>query len=943
MGLGTAFAEDSIKFKRASTAYDHDGVLYAEDEYITRDFIIASKPVIAADDSHPPHASNFFNACETTNYLWGIYGYQLYKKVKSGGNWTAVTGVTGGCAWSDSGQRLVILNGQSSGKYTKDEGQTWNAVQTMPVWSNNVSNPYQSRWAAWKGDIVCLGEYDASGYYTGKKIWRSTDAGANWTTELDTEFKGHFHALGYHAATNKWVAFRGDGLMKQVWTSVDNGETWQQVTFDCGIPQDQPMSAIDYGDPRYLLCGSDQYGGVFKYDMIDDKFVSCSTEYILLRASQEAEPYCMYLHNEVLYVFPYDSSNQTYHRGVIYISTDYGATFSPWYQFYNGPAGNAEQRGVRFLSGLAQGKVYCNFQIDGVGRTNNTVQLPAKTAKRTFVLVEAAIDNKWEDDNVSHFINNADAFTVFNNSTKTYQNSGGLIGDKKSVNFTKAVPTDNVSGGHRITAGSENIDGTRYFGRIYVKGDTGPIFLITNLCHYLGAYAGNNYLYGLYDSEYVEVLVATDKMYGLGSTNKSFSMTCSAGSASATYPSGSIWDVTFGGVVLNINRGHFTPGTTDTAKTSLARQFVVGNNWTVLETIIPDLPVECYYQYALWDASLNYGQNCWVYYDSDGDGETECWYSSAGDPSVGDVPGTDPDWVQVESWKWHVLTLDAGDGHRIVCYLDTTPYLSGGSELDGRKFKADIYTGGTYQETISITNPCAFLRFAQLDFGFTMKDADKNIRFYFRDNTGVIQEYVSTGIYPEFKNKTLTLKYETTTSNQMSTEVEMPQMCQWVLPHNNKQFAAAYSSSEIDTEMDNVLFAGPPRVISGYILGPDGSTPVAGVTISSDGEPNAVTDADGYYELAVEYAWSGTITPSKPDYTFNPAYIDYVHVLEDRCDDYLAVHYADINADGFIDENDLALMSEYWLSIDAPFGNLNKDNIVNLHDFAEFSRFYKTE
>jgi hypothetical protein len=435
-------------------------------------------------------------------------------------------------------------------------------------------------------------------------------------------------------------------------------------------------------------------------------------------------------------------------------------------------------------------------------------------------------------------------------------------------------------------------------------------------------------------------------MYGAGVTDRSFTMTCSAGSSDATYPSGSIWDLTFGGVVLNVNRGHFMPGTVDSAKTSLSRTLTVGTDWTILETIIPDLPVECYYQYLLWDAAKEYGINCWVYHDSNSDGEAECWRSLNGNPSVGDEPGTadGAEWVQVESWKWHVMTLDAGNGHRIVCYLDTNPYISKGKQLDGLKFKADIYIGNAYRETLKMANPYAFRRFAQLDFGFTMKDCNKKIRFYIRPNDGIIQEYASVGTYPEFQNTTLTLKYETTYSEQVEgTQVEMPQMCQWVLPYNNKQFAAAYSSMRIDTEMDDILSAGTHPFISGYVFRPDGSTPLAGVTISSDGEPTAVTDADGYYDLVFEYAWSGTITPSKPGYTFNPSHIDYVHVLEDQCDDYLAVHYADINTDGDIDEQDLGLMCEYWLSIDAPLGDFNKDNIVNLLDFAKFARFYKTE
>jgi len=67
------------------------------------------------------------------------------------------------------------------------------------------------------------------------------------------------------------------------------------------------------------------------------------------------------------------------------------------------------------------------------------------------------------------------------------------------------------------------------------------------------------------------------------------------------------------------------------------------------------------------------------------------------------------------------------------------------------------------------------------------------------------------------------------------------------------------------------------------------------------------------------------------------------NLLEDHADDYLAIHYADINADGFFDENDIAVMCDYWLTIDAPAGNLNDDDIVNFLDFAIFAQFYNIE
>jgi hypothetical protein len=60
-----------------------------------------------------------------------------------------------------------------------------------------------------------------------------------------------------------------------------------------------------------------------------------------------------------------------------------------------------------------------------------------------------------------------------------------------------------------------------------------------------------------------------------------------------------------------------------------------------------------------------------------------------------------------------------------------------------------------------------------------------------------------------------------------------------------------------------------------------GNTGVAGVTLTyTDGVVRTATsDAAGNYALAVSSGWSGTVTPSKPGYTFLPASITYSNVL----------------------------------------------------------------
>jgi len=89
--------------------------------------------------------------------------------------------------------------------------------------------------------------------------------------------------------------------------------------------------------------------------------------------------------------------------------------------------------------------------------------------------------------------------------------------------------------------------------------------------------------------------------------------------------------------------------------------------------------------------------------------------------------------------------------------------------------------------------------------------------------------------------------------------------------------------------------------ISGNIHELD-NTPIENVSIS--GLPEEVyTDANGDYSASVEYGWSGTVTPEKTGWTFDPPSSDYANVTSDKTQDYVGtrdsysisgnIHYCD--------------------------------------------------
>jgi lysophospholipase L1-like esterase len=131
--------------------------------------------------------------------------------------------------------------------------------------------------------------------------------------------------------------------------------------------------------------------------------------------------------------------------------------------------------------------------------------------------------------------------------------------------------------------------------------------------------------------------------------------------------------------------------------------------------------------------------------------------------------------------------------------------------------------------------------------------------------------------------------------------------------------------------------------ISGYVRDPN-NRPLQDVILQADNGGGAdVTDANGFYELWVDYKWSGAVTPSKPDWTFIPDKLTYISVDSNTAGDYTGVHFADFNADGFWNYGDIAMMADYWLDTDPSHCNINGDNIVDYCDYAGFAPFFKEE
>ncbi len=100
----------------------------------------------------------------------------------------------------------------------------------------------------------------------------------------------------------------------------------------------------------------------------------------------------------------------------------------------------------------------------------------------------------------------------------------------------------------------------------------------------------------------------------------------------------------------------------------------------------------------------------------------------------------------------------------------------------------------------------------------------------------------------------------------------------------------SYSSNVVADHTNQDYTAFQPK-ISGYVRDAN-SVGVHGVSVSSDnGGGSDTTDPDGYYEFAVPYEWSGTVTAYRLGWEITPQYHSYSNVISDQSNqDFLAVN-----------------------------------------------------
>jgi hypothetical protein len=94
--------------------------------------------------------------------------------------------------------------------------------------------------------------------------------------------------------------------------------------------------------------------------------------------------------------------------------------------------------------------------------------------------------------------------------------------------------------------------------------------------------------------------------------------------------------------------------------------------------------------------------------------------------------------------------------------------------------------------------------------------------------------------------------------------------------------ARYYANLNGDQENMNYTAYVIPKTICGYVLMAEGNAVSGAVVSANNGGGSSTTSDNGYYELQVSYGWSGSVTPSKTGYQFDPTSRAFTNVAIDQ-------------------------------------------------------------
>ena len=387
-----------IQFQRSSEAY-LDGIKFANNQ--RRSKVVA---VVSTTDGAIPAAAGEGSEhikvmTMNSTYIFGLgLTSNLVYRSTDGVTWTktANTQIISRCLYA-IGETILLGFATSIGAdptygtkawYSLDNGKSFTEA-TFDVARTTTS--IADRWCIRHyGNTIILGEYGSPVALGGRYIYRSVDGGKTYTKTFDLNDENpdgyHFHTVAYHAAQGRWLAFYGDSmLVRGVLVSTNDGVSWKNL-HTTGNFMDQPVCALDFGDPTRMMVACDG-PTVLGYLNVVTGLLSPMG---VLSDPRANRPYCYALgfYNGVYYAGGFDNSGSNT-APAIWVSTD-RINWSVYHKFLIADT----VIGCHQFIGFFGGKLHFLLQFTpSVPTFRSFVISPAKIRNVIGTLIEPAVTN----------------------------------------------------------------------------------------------------------------------------------------------------------------------------------------------------------------------------------------------------------------------------------------------------------------------------------------------------------------------------------------------------------------------------------------------------------------------------------------------------------------------------------------------------------------------
>lgn len=359
--------------------------------------------------------------------------------------------------------------------YSTDNGESFACSTTFKP-SNALTicpypAPHINYWGFWAhGNTVMVGEYSRSFEINGRYVHRSQDGGVTWKQVLDmndiSPYKGeHIHTIGYHSATNQWIAAWGDIKYAGIAVSADDGDTWTKI-IGSGNCVTQPICFVDTGDPTRILAACDTPDSV-SWLNLDTGY----PEYVF----DKTDPFpsrhfffTIHRHESIYYAGGFDPVSSGY-APCLFLSSDL-KNWSVYHKFTT--VDRVHGFGCKF-AGFAGGKLHYWIQGDTLSTFKHFVISPAEVRNVDGILIEPAMTNRRDSEDLSSFEDSTD----FTSATATISRAADpFVGN----HATRVVIHDSVDADHTILSGAlpEMISGKTYVVSFRIKSVIPVVFRV---------------------------------------------------------------------------------------------------------------------------------------------------------------------------------------------------------------------------------------------------------------------------------------------------------------------------------------------------------------------------------------------------------------------------------------------------------------------------------